>query len=106
MTGTEASPDTGTSPGCPLWCVAEHGAFAGEESGIHEGEPLWIAEGVPARLRMSVDPHSGVPDGPYLFVGTCEYTIEAACALATSLAALAASASSAEAVRVIPPEAS
>ncbi len=90
MTDTDSIRDARVAPTCPRWCAAPHGAFAGEEDWIHESEPIVLAEGVSARLRMSVDPASGVEDGPYLFIGSSEYTIERASALATALAALAA----------------
>ncbi|MFC0678393.1 DUF6907 domain-containing protein [Lysobacter korlensis] len=90
MNDTDAVPTSRVAPACPRWCAAPHGAFAGEEDWIHESEPLVLTEGVSARLRMSVDPASRVEDGPYLFIGSSEYTLHAAGALATSLAALAA----------------
>lgn len=90
MTDTDAVPVARIAPACPRWCAAPHGAFAGEEDWIHESEPIVLTEGVSARLRMSVDPATGAEDGPYLFIGSSEYSLQGAAALATSLGALAA----------------
>jgi hypothetical protein len=74
---------------CPPWCVTAHGVHLGEEDWVHLGEPLPLAEGISAQLCMSIDPLSGVEDGPYIIIGGTEYTLPAAKALATSLMALA-----------------
>lgn len=84
------------SPGriCPGWCVARHGAQFGEEDRVHIGEPLTVAEGVTAQLCMSVDPDSGEEDGPYVLIGSSEYTPAATAALGQSLIELAVRAGS------------
>lgn len=78
---------------CPAWCVAGHGVHAGEEDWVHVGEPLVVSDGgTTARLCMSVDPATGDQDGPYILIGSIEYTPAAALALAQALMALAATA--------------
>jgi len=76
-------------PSCPPWCSAAHGEFAGEEDWIHESEPVALADGLLAGLRMSIDPFTGLEDGPYIVIGSQEYTVEVAGALGQSLSALA-----------------
>src|SRR3954447_18312286 len=65
-------------PGCPSWCVAEHGFQAGEEDWLHVSEPLVLTTGVAAQLVMTKDPETGEQDGPYVTVGASEYTLPAA----------------------------
>lgn len=94
-TGSERPGDHGHSAGraCPGWCVARHGAHLGEEDWLHVGEPLVVAEGgVTAQLCLSVDPDSGEQDGPYVLIGTSEYTPAEAADLGRALTELAASA--------------
>lgn len=83
--------DDGRTPGriCPDWCVARHGAQRGEEDWVHIGEPLTVAEGVTAQLCLSVDPDSGEEDGPYVLIGSSEYTPAATVVLGQSLIELA-----------------
>ncbi|WP_062736125.1 DUF6907 domain-containing protein [Kocuria turfanensis] len=87
----ERTDDDRRSPGrlCPGWCVARHGEQLGEEDWVHVGEPLTVAEGVTAQLCLSVDPDSGAEDGPYVLIGSSEYTPAATVALGRSLIALA-----------------
>lgn len=72
---------------CPPWCVTRHGVHLGEENWVHAGEPCPVADGVLAQVVMSVDPVSGVGDGPYLLVGSREYTLSEARRLADWLLA-------------------
>ena len=74
---------------CPQWCVTGHGAHLGEEDWIHLSEPLAVADGTLARLCMSVDPLTGAADGPYVVIGSTEYTLSEAEALGDSLIAMA-----------------
>jgi hypothetical protein len=53
------------------------------------GEPVALADGVPARLCLSVDPQTGAKDGPYVVVGWTEYTLDEAAALGAALIAMA-----------------
>jgi hypothetical protein len=69
--------------------VTQHGAQLGEEDWVHSSVPVQVAERLVARLCMSVDPDTGVEDGPYVLVGTTELTVEQARELGRSLLALA-----------------
>ena len=93
MSPTE-DPDRGTllaAPelGCPSWCVTGHGVHLGEEDWLHCSEPLTLTDGVTAQLCVSVDPRTRVEDGPYLVVGSTEYSLDEARALALGLLDLA-----------------
>jgi hypothetical protein len=81
----------GTPPldSCPGWCVVAHDPEGGEEDAVHVGAPLAISDEVLARACMSVDPSSGVCDGPYVVVGWTELSLEEAETLGASLIALA-----------------
>jgi hypothetical protein len=74
---------------CPPWCVTGHGVHDGEEDWLHLSEPLTLTEGVAAQLCMSIDPVTSAADGPYVVVGTTEYTLLEAQALAASLMTMA-----------------
>lgn len=74
---------------CPSWCANGHGVHRGEEDWLHLSEPLPIAEGVSARLCLSIDPLTRDRDGPYLVIGSQEYTMPQAQALGASLLAMA-----------------
>ncbi len=86
---------------CPAWCAAEHGYQRGEEDWVHLSEPLPLTEGVSAQLCMSIDPESGAADGPYVVVGSTEYTLAEAQALAASLMTMASAGGQPPAVSVI-----
>ena len=75
---------------CPAWCSTRHGASLGEEDWIHVGEPVLIADGTLAQLCMSIDPDTGVEDGPYVLIGSAEYTLSEAQALGIALLTLSA----------------
>jgi hypothetical protein len=74
---------------CPPWCTTEHGVHLGEEDWIHTSATVAVADGLVARLCLSMDPASGAQDGPYVLIGTTEYTVSEARALGDSLIALA-----------------
>ena len=74
---------------CPPWCTAEHGRHPGEDDQVHTGEPVELADGVLARLCLSVDPRTGAQDGPYVLIGWSEYTLDEAAALGSALIAMA-----------------
>lgn len=74
---------------CPTWCRTRHGAAAGEDDWLHVSEPLVLADDVIARLCMSVDPRTDEADGPYVIVGTREYSLAEAAELGASLIQLA-----------------
>ena len=73
---------------CPSWCVTRHGVHRGEEDWLHLGEPIPVAEGIQARRCMSVDPETGLQDGPYVLIGSIELTLPAAAALGAALVQL------------------
>lgn len=77
-----------THNSCPRWCVTQHGVQLGEEDWIHSSAPVPIAEGLVARLSKSVDPETRAEDGPFVLVGTSEYTVAEARELGRSLIAL------------------
>jgi hypothetical protein len=74
---------------CPPWCIADHGRQLGEDDRVHTGEPVELADGVLARLCLSVDPRTGAQDGPYVLVGWSEYTLDEAATLGAALIAMA-----------------
>jgi hypothetical protein len=74
---------------CPPWCTTPHGATAGEEDWLHVSEPVVLADEVLARLCMTVDPETNAEDGPYVVVGSREYSLPEAEALGASLIRLA-----------------
>jgi hypothetical protein len=76
-------------PGCPPWCVAEHGFQTGEEDWLHVSEPLVLTTGVAAQLVMTKDPETGTQDGPYVTLGDSEYTLPAAEELGVELQRIA-----------------
>jgi hypothetical protein len=88
------SPGTVSLVGCPSWCRARHGLHLGEEAWVHLSEPLYVSEGVSAQLCMSVDPLTSVQDGPYVLIGSAEYTLHQTQALGAALMAMAATGSS------------
>lgn len=88
MSGQTCNPPV--APRCPDWCVAPHGRYRGEEDWIHLGEPLRLTrDGIRAQLCLSVDPATGVHDGPYVLIGSTEYSPVAAAALGRALMGLA-----------------
>ena len=77
---------------CPSWCVAPHGLHDGEEDWVHMSEPLPLADRVLARLCMTVHPVTLATDGPYVMVGSTEYTPSEANTVGLALQALASAA--------------
>jgi hypothetical protein len=69
--------------------VTRHSPDLGEENWLHLGEAVVLDDGIVARLCISIDPDSGIQDGPYVLIGTTEYTLREAEALGASLVALA-----------------
>ena len=74
---------------CPRWCVTRHGVHLGEEDWLHTSEPVMIADGLVARLCMSLHPDTGAKDGPYVLIGDSELTLAETTVLGGSLLALA-----------------
>lgn len=78
--------DAPSSPrGCPGWCVSRHTVHAAEEDWIHTGAPVAVADGLMARLCMSIHPATGDEDGPYVLIGTTELTLDETAVLGASL---------------------
>jgi hypothetical protein len=73
---------------CPPWCVTEHGVHLGDEDWLHTSTPLLI-DGIMARLCLSINPETGSEDGPYVVIGSTEYTLFEARSLGEALIALA-----------------
>jgi len=84
--------DSGTllRAACPAWCATGHGVHLGEEDWVHLSEPVTLTDGVSAQLCMTIDPSATIEDGPYVVIGTSEYSLLEANALGASLMALAA----------------
>lgn len=74
---------------CPGWCVTGHGAYLGEEDWLHISEPLVLADGTLAKLFMSIDPSTGTQDGPFVLIGSTEYSLEQAEQIGAALMAMA-----------------
>ena len=60
--------------GCPVWCVAEHGTYVGEEDHVHIGPAIHLGDAITAQLCASTDPDTGAVDGPRIIVGSNEWT--------------------------------
>jgi len=86
---------------CPPWCATGHGVHLGEEDWIHLSEPLTLTDGVSAQLCMSIDLATSAEDGPYVVIGSTEYTLLEAQALATSLLTMASTGGQPPSVSVI-----
>jgi hypothetical protein len=92
MTEPHSTQDAASRPRhrtCPPWCNVRHGVSEGEEDWVHISEPLVVADEVAARLCMSVDPDTEAEDGPYVVVGSREYSLTEAERLGASLIELA-----------------
>jgi hypothetical protein len=69
--------------------VVQHNPELGEEDWVHRSAPIVLADGFEAVLLMSTDPLTGERDGPYVLVGTTEYTLEEAAALGVAISRIA-----------------
>lgn len=74
-------------PGCPSWCVQQHGIRQGEDDTIHVSVEL-LVRGVSLRLCTTIDPVTEQTDGPYVLLGGEEYTLHEADALIDALTQL------------------
>ncbi len=74
---------------CPRWCFTDHGVHQGEEDWIHTSHPVRLADDRVARMCMSIDPDTGIKDGPYVLIGDAEMTVHQAKAIGESLIRLA-----------------
>ena len=85
MGGTSAY--GGRPSACPSWCVVQHGAVEGEEDQVHVSGALLVRRTV-LRLAATIDPHTGVVDGPHVLAGSEEYSLHEADALIDALTQL------------------
>lgn len=74
---------------CPAWCVVRHGTPGGvtEDDVVHIGGALLVRRTV-LRLCTTIDPDDGTEDGPYVLVGSAEFTLHEAESLLASLTQL------------------
>jgi hypothetical protein len=77
----------GWPAGCPPWCVLDHGINLGEEDHVHVSSPLCVRDTF-IRLCSSVDPQTGLQDGPYVLLGHHEYALHEVEQLVTALTSL------------------
>lgn len=79
---------SGRPPTCPAWCVLGHGVQLGEEDQVHVSAQLCVRNTL-IRLCTSIDPDTGLQDGPYVMMGADEYTLDEVDALVGALTSLA-----------------
>jgi hypothetical protein len=79
--------DRGRPPTCPTWCIVRHGAVEGEDDHVHVSSALLVRRTV-LRLAATIDPHTGVVDGPHVLAGPEEYSLHEADALIDALTQL------------------
>ena len=72
---------------CPDWCARVHGEHVGEDDSVHVSGQLMVRRSL-LRLCMTVDPETGAQDGPYVLVGSDEYTLHEADVLIAALTQL------------------
>lgn len=84
MSGTakQARPAT-----CPDWCARRHGDQADDDDQVHVSGQLMVRRTL-LRLCTTIDPESGAQDGPYVLVGSEEYTLHEADVLIAALTQL------------------
>jgi hypothetical protein len=80
-----------SSPGrpatCPPWCALRHGRHPGEDDTLHLSVALMVRRTV-LRLCMTHDPDTDTSEGPFVLVGTEEYSVHEADALIDALTQL------------------
>jgi hypothetical protein len=59
---------------CPPWCVTVHGLQDGEEDQVHVSRCV-VVRGTPLRMCTTIDPDTKLQDGPYILVGSDEFTL-------------------------------
>ena len=79
---------------CPSWCVAPHGLHDGEEDWVHTSEPVVLTDRVLARICMTVQPNGEIADGPYVLIGSSEFTPAEANAVGLAIQCMASAAES------------
>ena len=79
--------DVRTPDSCPDWCVIRHGVARGTEAQVHIGGALLVRRTV-LRLCTTVDGSAGTEDGPFVLLGSSEFTLHEAEALIAALTQL------------------
>ena len=74
---------------CPSWCVSAHGSQYGEEDWVHTSEPMTLTDRLLVRVCMTVDPSGTTRDGPYVLIGSAEFTPDEANDVGLAIQALA-----------------
>lgn len=59
---------------CPPWCVMTHGVHSGEEDQVHVSGQFCVRDSL-IRLCSTIDPVTGLQDGPYVLLGHHEYSL-------------------------------
>ena len=72
---------------CPDWCARRHGERLGEDDQVHASGQLMVRRTL-LRLCTTIDPETGAQDGPYVLVGSDEYTLHEADVLIAALTQL------------------
>jgi hypothetical protein len=65
---------------CPSWCALRHDRYQGEENLVHVSEGRFVRNTL-VRICMTMDPQTGRTDGPFVLLGTDEYSLDEVAAL-------------------------
>ena len=71
----------------PAWCVLQHGDYTDDEDQVHVSDSTVVRHTM-VRLCMTADPVTGMQDGPYILLGSDEYSIEDTALLIQALTSL------------------
>jgi hypothetical protein len=67
-------PQQRAAAGCPVWCSIRHGDQGGEEDLVHLSEQAFVRNTL-VRMCTTIDPDTKLQDGPYILVGSDEFTL-------------------------------
>jgi hypothetical protein len=67
-------PQQRATGGCPAWCTIRHGDQRGEEDLVHLSEQVFVRNTL-VRMCTTIDPDTKLQDGPYILVGSDEFTL-------------------------------
>ena len=85
MSHTPTAPEAGP---CPAWCVVRHDRSGLDDQGhLHIGGALLVRR-TELRLCATIDPLAGTAEGPYVLVGSEEFTLHEAEVLLSALTQL------------------
>jgi hypothetical protein len=59
---------------CPPWCAMRHGIHQGEEDLVHVSTQECVRDTL-LRLAATIDADTGEQDGPYLLMGSHEFSM-------------------------------